>query len=151
MPTKNPEIQTTFVVATPHNPTTMQSPNICKTYWVLPSTLKVRITEVWDSERINLTLMVAAVLTLIWRQVPSVQELPDGATGIVVGKSSQSLTTSIVTKVSQFSSRAVWACFSWLAATVTSTLAPKAKRPLPVAVKYAHKHFENIWLRMGQH
>jgi len=31
-------------------------------------------TEVWDSERIlNLTLMVAAVLTLIWRQVPSVQ------------------------------------------------------------------------------
>jgi len=38
--------------------------------------------------------------------------------------------------------------FSWLA-TVTSTLAPKAKRPLPVAVKYAHKHFENIWIADG--
>jgi len=28
-------------------------------------------------------------------------------------------------------------------------LAPKAKRPLPVAVKYAHKHFENIWIADG--
>jgi len=69
------------------------------------------------------------------------------ATGIVVGKAVK-VSTSIVTKVSQFSSR-VWACFSWLAATVTSTLAPKAKRPLPVAVKYAHKHFENIWIADG--
>jgi len=25
----------------------------------------------------------------------------------------------------------------------------KAKRPLPVAVKYAHKHFENIWIADG--
>jgi len=25
----------------------------------------------------------------------------------------------------------------------------QAKRPLPVAVKYAHKHFENIWIADG--
>jgi len=46
------------------------------------------------------------------------------------------------------SSRAVWACFSWLAATVTSTLAPKAKRPLPVAVN-THTSILNIWIADG--
>lgn len=54
-------------------------------------------------ERIlNLTLMVAAVLTLIWRQVPSVQELGRyaRATGVALGKSGKSIATSIVPKVS---------------------------------------------------
>jgi len=101
-------------------------------------------------ERIlNLTLMVAAVLTLIWRQVPSVQELSrmleqqELLWGKAVKVSQQALSQRFLSF-----SRAVWACFSWLAATVTSTLAPKAKRPLPVAVKYAHKHFD-IWIADG--
>jgi len=90
--------------------------------------------------------MVAAVLTLIWRQVPSVQELSRMLEQQELLWEKQSKSHNIVTKVSQFSSRAVWACFHDFA---TVTIGTKAKRPLPVAVKYAHKHFENIWIADG--
>jgi len=124
----------------------MQSPNICKTYWVLPSTLKVLPkfgTQRADTQPnidgrggVNPNLAASTVSTGV---KPDVR-----ATGIVVGQSKSH--NKHCHKVSQFSSRAVWACDLL---TVTSTLAPKAKRPLPVAVKYAHKHFENIWIADG--
>jgi len=102
---QNPEIQTTFVVATP---TTRQRCN---------HQTSVRLTESCHlrskyyrslglRERIlNLTLMVAAVLTLIWRQVPSVQELSRMLEQQeLLWEKAVKVSTSIVTKVSQFSS-----------------------------------------------
>jgi len=127
MPTKKTQKSRPRSSSQPHNPTTMQSPNI----WRLTESCHLRskcVLPKFGTQRadtqpnidgrggVNPNLAASTVSTGV---KPDVR-----ATGIVVGKAVK-VSTSIVTKVSQFSSRAVWACFSWLAATVTSTLAPK--------------------------
>jgi len=143
------EIQTTFVVATP---TTRQRCN----------QTSARLTE-------SCHLRSKCVLPKFGTQRADTQPNIDGrggvnpnlagtvstgvkpdvrATGIVVGKSSQSLTTSIVTRFLSFPAELfehvfMTCCHSY------KHVGTKAKRPLPVAVKYAHKHFENIWIADG--
>jgi len=68
------------------------------------------------------------------------------ATGIVVGKavkvSQQALSKGFSFPAELFE-HVFWTCYSY------KHVGTKAKRPLPVAVKYAHKHFENIWIADG--
>jgi len=101
-------------------------------------------------ERIlNLTLMVAAVLTLIWRQVPSVQELSRMLEQQeLLWKNSQSLTTHCHKGFSVFQP----SCLSMFFMTCCHSykhVGTKGKTTSSVAVKYAHKHFENIWIADG--
>lgn len=103
-------------------------------------------------ERIlNLTLMVAAVLTLIWRQVPSVQELARML-------EQQELLWGKAVKVSQQGLSQRFLCFpSELFERVFHDLLPllqarwhqRQKRPLPAALKWARSHFEQIWAADG--
>jgi len=90
--------------------------------------------------------MVAAVLTLIW-QVPSVGVKPDVRAGIVVGKavkvSQQALSQRFLSFPAELFEHVFMTCCQlqarWHQGKTTSS----------VAVKYAHKHFENIWIADG--
>lgn len=103
-------------------------------------------------ERIlNLPLMMAVVLTLLWRQVPSVQEL----TRLLAR---EDLLWCLCTKVS---GQALWERFLTLSAElferVFKDLLPQLQerwrqrhnRPLPDSIKFGLKHFERIWVADG--
>lgn len=100
---------------------------------------------------LNLTLMVAAILTLIWRQVPSVGELTrmleqeELLWGKTVRISQQALSQRFLSFPSELFERV----FHDLLPLLRSRWDVREKRPLPAAVKYARNHFENIWIADG--
>jgi len=103
--------------------------------------------EMGMRERIlTLPLMVAAVVTLIWNQVPSVIEL----TRMLNRKD---LLWAKATKVSRQAVSERFLSFPYeLFEGVFEELAPELKkrweqrsRPLPRSVDYAMKHFERVW------
>ena len=103
-------------------------------------------------ERIlNLTLMVAAVLTLIWRQVPSVQELSRmlEQQELLWGKAVKVSQQALSQRFLSFPAELFEHVFHDLLPQLQARWHQRQKRPLPVAVKYAHKHFENIWIADG--
>lgn len=103
------------------------------------------------SRILNLTLMVAAVLTLIWRQVPSVQELTrmlqqhELLWGKAVLVSQQALSQRFLGFPAELFERV----FHDLLPQLQARWHHRQKRPLPVAVTYARKYFENIWTADG--
>ncbi|PAX49080.1 IS4 family transposase [Brunnivagina elsteri] len=103
-------------------------------------------------ERIlNLSLMVAAMLTVIWRQVPSVNELTrmleqkELLWGKAVKVSQQALSQRFLSFPAELFERV----FHDLLPLLQSRWLLREKRPLPAAVKYAKKYFENIWIADG--
>lgn len=103
-------------------------------------------------ERIlNLPLMVAAVLTLLWRQVPGVQEL----TRLLAR---EDLLWCRATKVSQqalserflvFPAELFERVFKDLLPQLQIRWQQRQKRPLPDSVNFALKQFERIWVVDG--
>ena len=103
-------------------------------------------------ERIlNLPLMVAAVLTLLWREVPGVQEL----TRLLAR---EDLLWCRATKVSQqalserfltFPAELFERVFKDLLPQLQQNWLQTAKRPLPDSIKFARKRFERIWVADG--
>jgi Transposase DDE domain len=119
-------------------------------------------------ERIlNLSLMVAAMLTVIWRQVPSVHELTrmleqkELLWGKAVQVSQQALSQRLLSFPAELFERVFHDLLPllqsrWLLREKAKSLwgrFPSTKlfktRPLPAAVKYAKKYFENIWIADG--
>ncbi len=103
-------------------------------------------------ERIlNLTLMIAAVLTLIWRQVPSVQELTrmleqeELLWGRAVKVSQQALSQRFLSFPSVLFERV----FHDLLPLLQARWHTRQQRPIPVAVKWGLKHFDQIWAADG--
>lgn len=99
-------------------------------------------------ERIfNKTLMVAAVLTLIWRQVPSVHELTrmleqqELLWGKAVKISQQALSQRFLSFPAELFERV----FHDLLPLLQARWHQRQQRPLPVAVKWASSHFDRIW------
>lgn len=100
-------------------------------------------------ERIlNLPLMLAAVLTLVWRQVPSAREL-----NRMLAR--ENLLWATVTSVSQqaLSQRLLSFPASMFEKVLTDLLEPlnqrwKARqhRPSPLAITQAKKHFQQLWI-----
>ncbi|VEP13846.1 transposase [Hyella patelloides LEGE 07179] len=100
-------------------------------------------------ERIlNLPLMVAAVLTLVWRQVPSCREL-----NRMLAR--ENLLWARVTKVSQpaLSQRLLNFPASMFEKVLNDLLVPlnqrwqqRQKRKSPLGITQAKKHFERIWI-----
>jgi len=99
------------------------------------------------SRILSLPLMVAAVLTILWRQVPSVHELTR-----LLGR--EDLLWCQAVKVSQQAlSQRFLALPAILFERVLKDLLPRLnerwqereKRPLPESIAYAHQHFEQIW------
>lgn len=103
------------------------------------------------SRILSLPLMVAAVLTILWRQVPSVGEL----TRMLAR---EDLLWCQAVKVSQQALSQRFLGFpAELFERVLKELLPRLKqrwqqrrtRPLPESVAYAHQHFEQIWIADG--
>ena len=99
---------------------------------------------------LTLALMLAAVLTLLWRQVPSVNELTrmlhreDLLWAQAVKVSRQALTQRFLTFPHQIFER------------VLRELRPRLKargklrnRPLPPSVSWGRKQFDHLWARDG--
>lgn len=100
---------------------------------------------------INLSLMVAVVLTLLWRQVPSVQEL----TRLLAR---EDLLWCRVTKIAQQSLAQRFLVFpAELFERVFKDLLPqlqhnwqqRTQRPLPDSIKFARRSFEQVWVADG--
>ncbi|AGY58082.1 IS4 family transposase [Gloeobacter kilaueensis] len=102
-------------------------------------------------ERIlSLPLMVAATLTLIWRQVPSVHELAR-----MLARDNLLWCTAVDVSQQALSQRLL-AFAAGLFASVLQALLPTLQqrqqqrtRPLPVALQIAKKHFEALWIADG--
>ena len=103
------------------------------------------------SRILNLPLMVAAVLTMLWRQVPSVHEL----TRMLAR---EDLLWCQAVKVSQQALSQRFLSFpAVLFESVLKELLPQLQqrwherqgRPLPESISYARQHFEQIWVADG--
>ena len=100
-------------------------------------------------ERIlSLPLMLAVVLTLVWRQVPSAREL-----NRMLAR--ENLLWAKVTKVSQqaLSQRLLTFPASMFEQVLNDLLVilnqrwhQRQKRPLPASVAYANQHFQQLWI-----
>ena len=103
------------------------------------------------SRILTLPLMVAAVLTIIWRQVPSVHELTrmlareDLLWCQAVKVSQQSLSERFLV----FPAELFEGVFKELIPKLQERWLKRDKRPLPEAVRVAHEHFDQIWTADG--
>jgi hypothetical protein len=100
---------------------------------------------------LNLSLMVAAVLTLLWRQVPGVQELNrllarEGFLWCQVTKVTQQ---SLSERFLVFPSELFERVFKDLLPQLQLNWQQRQKRPLPESVKFALCNFERIWIADG--
>lgn len=100
---------------------------------------------------LNLPLMVAVVLTLLWRQVPGVQEL----TRLLAR---EDLLWCRATKVTQqalserfltFPAAIFERVFKYLLPQLQQNWRQRSNRPLPDSTKFALKYFERIWVADG--
>lgn len=96
---------------------------------------------------LNLPLMVAVVLTLLWRQVPGVQEL-----NRLLAR--EDLLWCRATKVSQqalsqrflsFPCELFERVFKEILPQLQQRWQQRVKRPLPVSINEVLKHFDQIW------
>ena len=100
-------------------------------------------------ERIlGLPLMLAAVLTLVWRQVPSCRELnrmlarENLLWAKAVCVSQQALSQRLLT----FPALMFEEVLTDLLVTLNQRWHQRKKRPLPLSVAHANQHFEQLWI-----
>ncbi len=103
-------------------------------------------------ERIlSLPLMVAAVLTLLWRQVPSVHELTrvlnreDLLWAKAVKVSQQALDKRLLTFPATLFEQVMMQLLDLLKARWQE----RQRRPLPISIAFSQKHFERVWVVDG--
>ncbi len=103
-------------------------------------------------ERIlNLPLMLAAVLTLLWRQVPSVQELTRmlAREDLLWCKAVQVSQQAVSQRFLSFPSVLFERLFMELLPQLQQRWQQRFKRPLPASVQLAREHFERVWIADG--
>ena len=100
-------------------------------------------------ERIlGLPLMLAAILTLVWRQVPSARELNRmlARENLLWGKatcvSQQALSQKLLTFPAELFERVLMDLLSQL----NQRWQQRKRRPLPLSVACANQHFERLWI-----
>ena len=97
---------------------------------------------------LTLPLMLAAVLTLVWRQVPSCRELNRmlARENLLWAKatcvSQQALSQRLLTFPASMFERVL----TELLVTLNQRWYQRAKRPLPLSVAYAKRYFERMWI-----
>ena len=100
---------------------------------------------------LNLSLMVAAVLTLLWRQVPGVQEL----TRLLAREDLLWCCRTVVAQQSLserflvFPAELFERVFKDLLPKLQFNLQQRLRRPLPDSVKFALNNFERVWIADG--
>ena len=100
---------------------------------------------------INLSFMVAAVLTLLWRQVPSVQELTRllAREDLLWCRATKIAQQSLGERFLVFPSELFERVFKDLLPQLQHNWQQRTQRPLPDSIKFARQNFEQIWVADG--
>lgn len=100
---------------------------------------------------INLSFMLSAVLTLLWRQVPGVQELTKllAREDVLWCRATQVAQQSLSQRFLVFPAELFERVFKDLLPQLQLNWQQRVKRPLPDSVKYALHNFERIWIADG--
>lgn len=100
---------------------------------------------------LNLSLMVAAVLTLLWRQVPSVQELTRllAREGLLWCRVTKVAQQSLSQRFLEFPAELFERVFKDVLPQLQLNWQKRVRRPLPDSVKFALQKFERIWIADG--
>lgn len=100
-------------------------------------------------ERIlGLPLMLAAVLTLVWRQVPSARELNRmlARENLLWAKATSVSQQALSQRLLTFPASMFERVLTELLVTLNQRWYQRKKRPLPLSVAYANQHFERMWI-----
>ena len=97
---------------------------------------------------LNLSLMLAAVLTMLWRQVPSVQELTRMLTreDLLWCKATVVSQQALSQRFLSFPAALFEQVFMELLPQFKQRWAQRQDRPLPASVECAYKQFDHIWI-----
>ena len=100
---------------------------------------------------INLSLMVAVVLTLLWRQVPSVQELTRllAREDLLWCRATKIAQQSLAERFLVFPAELFERVFKDLLPQLQYNWQQRTQRPLPVSIKFTRTKFERIWVADG--
>lgn len=100
---------------------------------------------------LNLSLMVAAVLTLLWRQVPSVQELTRllEREDLLWCRATKIAQQSLSERLLEFPASIFERVFKDLLPVLQSSWQQRQKRPIPESISFASRHFNKIWVADG--
>ncbi len=100
---------------------------------------------------LTLPLMVAAVLTLIWRQVPSVCELARmlNRQDLLWAKATKVSRQALAQRFLEFPASVFERVLQDLLPQLKLRWQQRTSRPLPEGVAYALSHFESIWTADG--
>lgn len=92
--------------------------------------------------------MLAAVLTLVWRQVPSARELNRmlARENLLWAKATSVSQQALSQRLLTFPASMFERVLSELLVTLNQRWYQRKKRPLPLSVAYANQHFERIWI-----
>ena len=100
---------------------------------------------------LTLPLMMAAVLTLLWRQVPSVQELTRllAREDLLWCKATQVSQAALSQRFLEFPATLFERVFFELLPLLRQRWTKRHQRPLPESITYARQHFEHLWIADG--
>jgi hypothetical protein len=100
---------------------------------------------------LNLSLMVAVVLTLLWRQVPGVQELTRllAREDLLWCRATRVAQKSLSERFLVFPAELFERVFQDLLPQLEMNWQKRLRRPLPDSVKFALHNFEKIWIADG--
>ena len=100
-------------------------------------------------ERIlGLPLMLAAILTLVWRQVPSVRELNRmlARENLLWAKATSVSQQALSQRLLTFPADLFEGVLTELLVTLDQRWHQRKKRPLPLSVAYAERNFKQLWI-----
>lgn len=100
---------------------------------------------------LNLSLMVATVLTLLWRQVPGVQELTRllAREDLLWCRATNVSQPSLSERFLVFPAELFERVFKDLLPQLQQNWQHRTQRPLPDSVKFTRANFERIWIADG--
>lgn len=100
---------------------------------------------------LTLPLMMAVVLTLLWRQVPGVQELTRllAREELLWCRATQVTQQALSERFLTFPAELFERVFKDLLPKLQQNWLQRDKRPLAERIKFALKHFERIWVADG--
>ena len=100
---------------------------------------------------LNLPLMVAVVLTMLWRQVPGVQELTRllAREDLLWCRATKVIQQALSERFLVFPAELFERVFKDLLPQLQQNWQQRDNRPLPDSINEALKHFERIWVADG--
>ncbi|MEM9163842.1 MAG: IS4 family transposase [Cyanobacteria bacterium P01_F01_bin.4] len=103
------------------------------------------------SRILTLPVMLAAVLSLLWRNVPSVRELVRlmNREQLLWAKPVKVSDTAVAERFLSFPAELFEGVLKTLIPTLEERWGERRKRPVAVSIRYAEKHYERIWIADG--